>query len=136
MDAFDRRNLARWLPCWIGCVLPLARCSCTHPPPLASHPAPGSHCRTLRRFTPCAVPLLRPVPDRAARRRGPAAFTAVAGSPVFGVMREDAAAGSVLASRTPGGLHSPQLSVLRDHSVWIPLAGKPQDKGLRFVADA
>lgn len=62
-------------------------------------------------------------------------FTREAGSPLFAVIRQDAAAGSALASRTPGGFQSPQLSGLLDQLQWITLAGKPQDNALRIVAE-
>ena len=63
-------------------------------------------------------------------------FMREAGSPVFVVIRQDAAAGSALASRSPGGFQSPQLSALLDQLQWITLAGKPQDNALRIVAEA
>ena len=62
-------------------------------------------------------------------------FARVAGSPVFAIMRQDAAAGTALASRTPGGLQSPQLSALLDQLQWITLAGKPEERSLRVVAE-
>ena len=81
------------------------------------------------------VPFLAPVPNSADARAWRERFTRVAGSPVFAVMRQDAAAGSMLASRTPGGYQSPQLSALLDQLQWITVAGKPQDNALRIVAD-
>jgi hypothetical protein len=54
---------------------------------------------------------------------------------VFAVIRQDAAAGSTLALRAPGGLQSPQLSALLDQLQWITLAGKPQGDRLRVVAE-
>lgn len=62
-------------------------------------------------------------------------FTRVAGSAVFAIMRQDAAAGTALASRTPGGLRSPQLSALLDQLQWITVAGKPEERSLRVVAE-
>ena len=62
-------------------------------------------------------------------------FTRVAGSPVFAVIRQDAGAGSALASRAPGGLQSPELSSLLDELQWISVAGKPQADTLRIVAE-
>ncbi len=62
-------------------------------------------------------------------------FERVAGSPLFAVIRQDAAAGSALASRAPGGLQSPQLSALLDQLQWITLAGKPEGDRLRIVAE-
>jgi hypothetical protein len=62
-------------------------------------------------------------------------FNRLAGSPLFAVIRQDAAAGSALASRAPGGLRSPQLSALLDQLQWITVAGKPQADTLRIVAE-
>ena len=81
------------------------------------------------------APFLAPSPNSADAREWRERFTRVAGSPVFAVMRQDAAAGSTLASRTMGGFQSPQLSALLDQLQWITLAGKPQDKTLRIVAE-
>jgi hypothetical protein len=81
------------------------------------------------------APFLAPLPNSDDAREWRERFTRVAGSPVFAVMRQDAAAGSALASRTMGGFQSPQLSALLDQLQWITLAGKPQDKTLRIVAE-
>ncbi len=62
-------------------------------------------------------------------------FRRLAGSPLFAVIRQDAGAGSALASRAPGGLQSPQLSSLLDELQWITVAGKPQADTLRIVAE-
>jgi hypothetical protein len=62
-------------------------------------------------------------------------FRRLAGSPLFAVIRQDAEAGSALASRAPGGLQSPQLSALLDQLQWITVAGKPQADALRIVAE-
>lgn len=62
-------------------------------------------------------------------------FDRLAGSPLFAVIRQDAAAGSALDLRPPGGLQSPQLSALLDQMQWISLAGKPYDDRLRVVAE-
>jgi hypothetical protein len=64
-----------------------------------------------------------------------ARFERLAGSPIFAVIRQDAAAGSALAAQAPGGLSSPQLSALLDQLQWITLAGKPDNDRLRVVAD-
>lgn len=64
-----------------------------------------------------------------------ARFERLAGSPVFAVIRQDAAAGSALAAQAPGGLSSPQLSSLLDQLQWITLAGKPDNDRLRVVVD-
>jgi hypothetical protein len=62
-------------------------------------------------------------------------FERLAGSPVFAVVRQDAAPGSALAVRAPGGLQSPQLSSLLDQLQWITIAGKPEGDLLRVVAE-
>lgn len=64
-----------------------------------------------------------------------ARFERLAGSPIFAVIRQDAAAGATLAAQAPGGLSSPQLSALLDQLQWITLAGKPDNDRLRVVAD-
>lgn len=62
-------------------------------------------------------------------------FERLAGSPLFAVIRQDAAAGSALAEQKFGGLESPQLSAFLNQLQWISLAGKPQGNGLRIIAD-
>src|SRR5258707_5854641 len=64
-----------------------------------------------------------------------ARFERLAGSPVFAVIRQDAAVGAALAAQAPGGLRSPQLSNLLDQLQWITLAGKPENDRLRIVAE-
>ena len=62
-------------------------------------------------------------------------FERLAGSPVFAVIRQDAAVGAALARQAPGGLRSPQLSTLLDQLQWITLAAKPENDRLRVVAE-
>ena len=62
-------------------------------------------------------------------------FERLAGSPVFAVIRQDAALGAALSAQAPGGLRSPQLSALLDQLQWITLAGKPENDRLRVVAE-
>ena len=62
-------------------------------------------------------------------------FERLSGSPVFVVIRQDAAAGAALAAQAPGSLRSPQLSALLDQLQWITLAGKPENDRLRIVAE-
>jgi hypothetical protein len=62
-------------------------------------------------------------------------FERLAGSPVFAVIRQSAAAGAALAAQAPGGLRSPQLSSLLDQLQWITVAGRPENELLRVVAD-
>jgi len=64
-----------------------------------------------------------------------ARFERLAGSPVFAVIRQDAAVGTALAAQAPSGLRSPQLSTLLDQLQWITLAGKPENDRLRLVAE-
>ncbi|MCU1316964.1 MAG: hypothetical protein JWN63_2286 [Candidatus Acidoferrum typicum] len=64
-----------------------------------------------------------------------ARFERLAGSPIFAVIRQDAAIGAALAAQAPGGLRSPQLSTLLDQLQWITLAGKPENDRLRVVAE-
>src|SRR6266849_5362346 len=62
-------------------------------------------------------------------------FDRLAGSPVFAVIRQDAAFGAALAAQAPGGLRSPQLSTLLDQLQWLTLAGKPENDRLRVLAE-
>lgn len=64
-----------------------------------------------------------------------ARFERLAGSPLFSVIRQDAALGAALAAQAPGGLRSPQLSSLLDQLQWITVAGKPESDRLRVVAE-
>jgi len=64
-----------------------------------------------------------------------ARFNRLAGSPLFAVIRQDAATGTALAQRAPGGLQSPQLSALIDQLLWITIAGKPEADRLRIVTE-
>jgi hypothetical protein len=79
--------------------------------------------------------LLAPLRDSGDRREWRERFTRVAGAPIFAIMRQDAAAGSALASQAPGGFQSPQLSALLNQLLWISLAGKPEGGALRIVAE-
>ena len=64
-----------------------------------------------------------------------ARFERLAGSPLFAVIKQNAALGTTLAARAPGGLRSPQLSTLLDQLQWITVAGKPENDRLRVVAE-
>jgi hypothetical protein len=64
-----------------------------------------------------------------------ARFDRLAGSPLFAVIRQDAAPGAALAQRAPGGLQSPQLAALLDELLWITIAGKPEGDRLRVVTE-
>ena len=62
-------------------------------------------------------------------------FERLAGSPLFAVIKQNAALGDALAAHAPGGLRSPQLSTLIDQLQWITVAGKPDNDRLRVVAE-
>ena len=62
-------------------------------------------------------------------------FERLGGSPVFAVIRQEAAPGEALTERAPGGFSSPQLSTALDHMLWITLAGKSENDRLRVVAE-
>jgi hypothetical protein len=62
-------------------------------------------------------------------------FRRLGGSPLFAVVRQDAAAGSALSAQAAGGLQSPQLTALIDQLQWITFAGKPEADHLRVVLE-
>ena len=62
-------------------------------------------------------------------------FERLGGSPIFAVIRQDAAPGEALTERAPGGFSSPQLSTTLDRLQWITLAGKPENDRLHVVAE-
>ena len=62
-------------------------------------------------------------------------FGRLAGSPIFAVIRQDATPGEILSSQAPGGFGSPQLFAMLDQLEWITIAGKPENDGLRVVAE-
>jgi hypothetical protein len=64
-----------------------------------------------------------------------ARFDRLAGSPLFAVIKQNAAFGDALAAHAPGGLRSPQLSTLLDQLQWITVAAKPDTDHLRIVAE-
>lgn len=64
-----------------------------------------------------------------------ARFERLGGSPVFAVIRQDAAPGETLTERAPGGFSSPQLSTALDQLQWITLAGKPENDRLHIIAE-
>jgi hypothetical protein len=64
-----------------------------------------------------------------------ARFERLAGSPLFAVIKQDAALGHALTAHAPGGIRSPQLSTLIDQLQWITIAGKPDNDRLRVVAE-
>ena len=62
-------------------------------------------------------------------------FERLGGSPVFAVIRQEAATGEALTERAPGGFSSPQLSTALSRLQWITLAGKPENDRLHVVAE-
>jgi hypothetical protein len=62
-------------------------------------------------------------------------FERLAGSPIFAVIRQEAAAGTSLAAQAPLGWQSPQLSSLLDQLPWITVSGKPENDRLRIVVE-
>lgn len=62
-------------------------------------------------------------------------FERLAGSAVFAVVREDAAAVAGIQQQTPGGFRSPQLATLLTQLQWITIGGKPEEKNLRVVIE-
>ncbi|MBS1839774.1 MAG: hypothetical protein JSS69_09435 [Acidobacteria bacterium] len=62
-------------------------------------------------------------------------FERLAGSPMFALIRQDAAIGALLDTRAPGGIRSPQLVQLLNQLLWISIAGKPQGAGFQTVLE-
>lgn len=62
-------------------------------------------------------------------------FRRLAGSPVFAVIRQDAAVSTALSAHAPGGLQSPQLSAFVDQLQWITVAAKPESDRMRVVVE-
>jgi len=62
-------------------------------------------------------------------------FLRMAGTPLFGVMRQDSALLSELSQRNPGGWRSPQLATLLGQLQWVSVGGRPDGEDLRVVAE-
>jgi len=62
-------------------------------------------------------------------------FERLAGTPIFAVIRQDAAIGALLSNQTPGGFRSPQLGQLLNQLLWVSIAGKPEGKEFRAVIE-
>lgn len=62
-------------------------------------------------------------------------FSRLAGTPVFGVLRQDGSAVASLAQQAPGGFRSPQLAALLAQLQWVTIGGKPEGSVLRVVVD-
>lgn len=61
-------------------------------------------------------------------------FERLAGSPIFALMRRDAAAEQAISAQAPG-FRSPQLASLLDRLQWISIAAKPIGEHLQLVAE-
>lgn len=62
-------------------------------------------------------------------------FERLAGSPLFAIIRQDAATQALLNEATPGSFSSPELSALLNQLQWISIAGKPDGNQLQVVAE-
>ena len=62
-------------------------------------------------------------------------FLRMAGTPLFGVMRQDSALLSELSQRSPGGWRSPQLATLLGQLQWVSVGARPDGDELRVVAE-
>jgi hypothetical protein len=62
-------------------------------------------------------------------------FLRLAGTPLFGVMRQDSQLLSALSQKGPGGWRSPQLATLFGQLRWISVSAKPEGEQMRVVAD-
>ena len=105
-------------------------------------PAPGQKPVSLTFLSDTRIALTDetvPTPAASAEGAGRAdwntRFERVAGSPVFAVIRQDAAMQQALTAATPGGFRSPQLASLLEQQLWISIAGKPAGDRLLLIAD-
>jgi len=62
-------------------------------------------------------------------------FLRLAGTPVFGLMRQDSGLLSALSQSSPGGWRSPQLATLLGQLQWVSIGAKPDGEQLRVVAE-
>jgi len=62
-------------------------------------------------------------------------FDRLGGSPIFALIRQNAATGEALVEQAPGGFRSPQLATLLNRLDWISLAARPAGTHLRVVAE-
>jgi hypothetical protein len=111
-------------------------------PPASPTPAPHKISFTFLSNTRVAVTnnvdpaaLFAPPATGADARDWRDRFDRLAGSPIFAVIRQDAAPGAAFAARAPGGLQSPQLSSLLDQLQWITIAGKPDANIFRVATE-
>jgi hypothetical protein len=59
----------------------------------------------------------------------------LAGTPLFGIMRQDSQLLGALAQRGPGGWRSPQLATLLGQLQWLSVGAKSEGDQLRVVAE-
>jgi hypothetical protein len=62
-------------------------------------------------------------------------FERLAGSPLFGAVRQDAASAAALAHQAPWGFRSPQLAALLSQLDWITVGARPDGTILRVAAE-
>ncbi len=62
-------------------------------------------------------------------------FTRMAGTPLFGVIRQDSPWLSQLSQQGPSGWRSPQLATLLSQLQWVSVGAKPDGEDLRVVAE-
>lgn len=62
-------------------------------------------------------------------------FLRLAGTPLFGVMRQDSQLLVALSQKGPGGWRSPQLATLLGQLRWVSVSAKPDGEQMRVVAD-
>lgn len=62
-------------------------------------------------------------------------FLRLAGTPVFGLMRQDSALLTALSQNGPGGWRSPQLATLLGQLQWVSISAKPDGEQLRVVLE-
>jgi hypothetical protein len=62
-------------------------------------------------------------------------FERLAGTPIFALVRQEAAIGAAFNAQAPGGLRSPQLAQLLNQLLWISIAGKPEGEEFRAVVE-
>lgn len=62
-------------------------------------------------------------------------FLRLAGTPLFGVMRQDSQLLVALSQKGPGGWRSPQLATLLGQLQWVSVSAKPDGEQMRVVAD-
>jgi len=62
-------------------------------------------------------------------------FLRLAGTPLFGIMRQDSQLLLALSQRGPSGWRSPQLATLLGELSWVSVGAKPDGEQMRVVAD-